>query len=80
MKNLISKLMQKPYIIRLITLGDQCLFAAGNFLLTILLTRFYTDIDLAAYGIALAIALVLQGVQKNMYVIQFPLSLVQSLQ
>ena len=69
----ILKLSRRPAMIRLITLGDQCMFAAGNFLLTVLLTRFYTDIDLAAYGIALSIALVLQGVQKNTYVIQhFP--------
>ena len=66
----ILKLSRRPAMIRLITLGDQCMFAAGNFLLTVLLTRFYTDIDLAAYGIALSIALVLQGVQKNTYVIQ----------
>ncbi len=66
----ILALLRTPMMIRVITLGDQCMFAAGNFLLTVLLARYYSDIDLAAYGIALSIALVLQGVQKNTYVIQ----------
>lgn len=61
---------KRKIFIRLITLGDQGMFAVGNFLLTILLTRYYNDIDLAAYGIAISIALVLQGVQKNSYLIQ----------
>lgn len=67
----ILALLRTPMMIRVITLGDQCMFAAGNFLLTVLLARYYSDIDLAAYGIALSIALVLQGVQKNTYVIQY---------
>lgn len=61
---------KKKIFIRLITLGDQGVFAVGNFLLTILLTRYYDDTAMAAYGIALSVALVLQGVQKNSYIIQ----------
>ncbi len=60
----------KTIFIRLVTLGDQGLFAVGNFLLTILLTRYYDDTAMAAYGIALSIALLLQGIQKNSYIIQ----------
>lgn len=61
---------KKQVFIRLITLGDQGLFAVGNFLLTVLLTRYYDNTAMAAYGIALSVALVLQGIQKNSYLIQ----------
>jgi len=62
--------MHNRVFLRLLSLGDQVVFAGGNFLLTILLTRFFTDKELAAYGMAVSFALILQGIQRNSYVIQ----------
>lgn len=62
--------MKHPLIVRLITLGDQSMFALGNFLLTMLLTRYFEDVELAAFGVGLSIALLFQGVQRNSYIIQ----------
>ena len=66
----LQKLTGKPLVVRMITLGDQVMFAAGNFMLTILLARYYSEKELAAYGMALSVALILQGVQRNTYVVQ----------
>lgn len=38
--------------------------------MTVVLTRYYSEIDLAAYGMAISIGLILQGIQRNSYVIQ----------
>lgn len=70
MKKLFAMLMNNRLAVRMISLGDQVLFAGGNFLITILLTRFYKPAELAAYGMAMSIAFILQGIQRNSYIIQ----------
>ncbi|HEU5047983.1 MAG TPA: hypothetical protein VFT64_09115 [Rickettsiales bacterium] len=70
MKLIVHKILNNRLFIRLISLGDQVLFTGGNFLLTILFTRYYKDTELAAYGMAVSAALILQGVQRNSYVVQ----------
>ncbi len=64
--------MTKPskISIRAISLSDQIFFSAANFLLTIMLARFYSEVEFAAYGIGLSIALTLQGIQRNCYILQ----------
>ncbi len=61
---------KKQIFIRLVTLGDQLCFSVANFLLSIILARFYSEVELAAYVIGLSIALTIQGVQRNCYVVQ----------
>lgn len=61
---------KKQIVIRLITLGDQICFSVANFLLSIILARFYSEVELAAYVIGVSIALTIQGVQRNCYVVQ----------
>lgn len=56
--------------VRLLSLLDQILFSVANFLLTILIARHYSDSELAAYGIGLSLGLIIQGVQRNSYVVQ----------
>jgi len=60
----------KKTMIRLAALGDQVLFSGANFILTIILARFYSEVELAAYGIAITIALMISSIQQNTYVIQ----------
>lgn len=61
---------KKQLIIRLITLGDQVCFSVANFFLSIILARFFSESELAAYVIGVSIALTIQGVQRNCYVVQ----------
>lgn len=67
---ILNKFKNKKTLIRLASLGDQILFSAANFMLTIILARFYTPLELAAYGVAITIALMISGIQQNSYVIQ----------
>jgi len=60
----------RQYIVRFISLADQVVFSAATFLLMIMLARYYSEVELAGYGIGLSIALTLQGVLRNCYVIQ----------
>lgn len=57
-------------LIRGIALGDQILFSAANFIFTIILAKFYSEIELAAYGIGLSVAMTLQGIQRTSYMVQ----------
>jgi O-antigen/teichoic acid export membrane protein len=59
-----------PLVLRFISLADQIFFAAANFLLTILLARYYSEIEFAAYGIGLSMALTIIGIQRHCYVVQ----------
>ncbi|OFW88097.1 MAG: hypothetical protein A3J37_03485 [Alphaproteobacteria bacterium RIFCSPHIGHO2_12_FULL_45_9] len=60
----------RKLFIRGISLCDQVFFSGANFLFTIILAKFFSEIELAAYGIALSIAMTLQGVQRTSYVVQ----------
>jgi len=55
---------------RLIMLSDQGFFSIGNFLLTVILARFYTENELLSYGVGLSVALIIQGVMRNTYIIK----------
>lgn len=57
-------------IIRLLTLGDQLVFSLSSFMLTIILARFFSETEFASYGIGMSIALTIQGVQRNCYIVQ----------
>lgn len=56
--------------IRVISLSDQVCFSAASFLLTIILARRYSEHELAGYGVGLSIALLLQGILRNCYIVQ----------
>lgn len=56
--------------IRVVSLADQLAFSAANFLLTIILARHYSEMELSAYGMGLSIALMIQGVQWHCYVVR----------
>jgi len=60
----------KKLLIRGISLSDQIFFSAANFLFTMMLAKFYSEIELAAYGIGLSIAMTLQGIQRSSYMVQ----------
>ncbi|MGB4057999.1 MAG: hypothetical protein WBK77_07945 [Alphaproteobacteria bacterium] len=70
MKKIFAIVMNNKLVIRMMSLGDQVIFAGGNFMITILLTRFFKPSELAAYGMAISIALILQGTQRDSYIIQ----------
>lgn len=61
---------KKEMIIRAITLGDQLSFSVANFILSIIFARFYSEVELAAYVMGLSIALTIQGIQRNCYIVQ----------
>ena len=63
-------LKKNQFFIRLITLGDQLCFSVANFLLSIILARFYSEVELSAYVIGLSIVLTIQGLQRSCYVVQ----------
>lgn len=63
-------LKDRKIFIRGISLSDQVLFSGANFLFTIILARFFSEIELAAYGIGLSMAMILQGIQRTSYVVQ----------
>lgn len=58
---------------RLYLLLDQIAFSLASFILTIALARMYSASEFGSYGIGLAIALMVQSVQRNFYIV--PLSL-----
>lgn len=60
----------RKLMIRGIALCDQVFFSAANFLFTIILAKFYSEIELAGYGIGLSIAMTLQGIQRTSYMVQ----------
>jgi O-antigen/teichoic acid export membrane protein len=60
----------RKLVIRGIALCDQVFFSAANFLFTIILAKFYSEIELAGYGIGLSIAMTLQGIQRTSYMVQ----------
>lgn len=49
--------------------SDQIFFSLGNFGLTIILSRLYGDEIFAGFGIGLSIALMLQSIQRGIYVV-----------
>ncbi len=61
---------KRQLLIRLITLGDQVCFSVANFVLSITLARFFSETDVAAFVIGMSIALTIQGIQRNCYVVQ----------
>ena len=62
--------------LKLLSIVDQGLFSVGNFALTIMLARHYSNEEFAAYGIGISTSLLVQGVQRSTYVI--PTSLLLS--
>ncbi|MGI9350912.1 MAG: lipopolysaccharide biosynthesis protein [Rhizobiaceae bacterium] len=58
---------------RLFPIFDQVLFAATNFSLAIILARYHSPEVVAAYGLGLSVALVLQAIQRHVIII--PLNL-----
>lgn len=57
-------------IARGVSLFDQIMFSAGNFILTIMLARYFSDISVAAYGVGLSVGLMLQNIFWTTYVIK----------
>jgi len=56
-------------ISRLLPVFDQILFAASNFIIAIVLARNYSVETVAAYGIGLSVALILQAMQRHVIII-----------
>ncbi len=54
---------------RLLPVFDQVLFAASNFILAIVLARFHSAEVVAAYGVGLSVALILQAMQRHVIII-----------
>ena len=67
---MLAKLPFKKHAIKGFFLGEQVLFSGANFLLMIMLARFYSDVEVSAYGIALSASLMIQGVLRNCYMVQ----------
>lgn len=63
-------LKSKKTELRLLSLGDQIFFSVANFILTIILAKYYSDEAVAGYGIGLSIALILQNSLRSCYVVQ----------
>ena len=62
--------------LRLLSLGDQALFSASNFVITIAIARLFPSDDLAAYGIGMTIAVTAQQLQRSTFVV--PITLLNS--
>src|SRR5579883_749067 len=58
---------------RILLLLDQVVFSLANFALTIILARMYSTTEFGAYGIALSIVLVVQFIQRSLYVVSLSL-------
>lgn len=56
--------------IRGLSLLDQIMFSAANFILALTLAKYYSNIEVAGFGIGLSVALVIQGLQRTCYVVQ----------
>ncbi|MCB1562662.1 MAG: hypothetical protein KDJ75_03730 [Alphaproteobacteria bacterium] len=67
---LCSGLREGRFGLRGLSLLDQLFFSAANFILMLTLARYYPSTDVAGYGIGLSIALILQSVQRTLYVVQ----------
>ncbi|MEM9277342.1 MAG: hypothetical protein AAGA76_02070 [Pseudomonadota bacterium] len=59
----------KSGLSRLLPVFDQVLFAASNFVLAIILARFHSAEVVAAYGVGLSVALILQAMQRHVIII-----------
>ncbi len=73
--SLMSYPAQRPITpqMRLLSLGDQALFSASNFIITIALARFFPSEDLAAYAIGMTIAVTAQSLQRATFVVPITL-------
>lgn len=56
--------------LRSMSLADQVCFAAANFILTITLARFYSESEIAGFGVGVSVAIIIQGTLRNLYVVQ----------
>lgn len=54
---------------RMYLLLDQIVFSVTNFILTIVLARLYSASEFGCYGIGLAVAFVVQFIQRNLYIV-----------
>ena len=54
---------------RIVPIADQVLFAVSNFLLAVVLARYYPSNVVAAYGIGLSVGLILQALQRHTLII-----------
>ncbi|MCB1840087.1 MAG: hypothetical protein KDI61_07490 [Alphaproteobacteria bacterium] len=73
-QNALSKMLSNPrfkkYALNAVFLAEQVFFSGANFLLMVVLTRFYTETEVSSYGIGLSISLVMQGILRNCYMVQ----------
>lgn len=60
----------KKLALSAVFLAEQVFFSGANFLLMIVLTRFYSEVEVSAYGIGLSASLVMQGLLRNCYMVQ----------
>lgn len=58
---------------RIVVFADNLLFSVANFLLTISLARIYSETEFAAVGVALALVLAVQTMQKGLYIVRVSL-------
>lgn len=58
---------------RFYLLLDQIAFSLASFILTIALARMYSASEFGSYGIGLAIALMVQSIQRNFYIVSLSL-------
>lgn len=61
--------MIRRYLPRVLALSDQVLFSLGGLALTIGFSRGYSHEEFAGYGTGISVALIVQGLQRGIYVI-----------
>lgn len=62
------KVPSKRILLRALSVSDQAFFSASNFILMLLLARYYSDTDVAGFGIGLTVAIIVQGTLQNLYI------------
>lgn len=63
-KHLQSRLMIKGFF-----LAEQVFFSGANFLLMVVLTRYYSEFQVSAFGIGLSASLIMQSILHNCYMV-----------
>lgn len=65
--------MRSHLATRIFLFADNLLFSVANFVLTISLARLYAESAFAALGVALALVLAVQAMQKSLYIVRVSL-------
>jgi O-antigen/teichoic acid export membrane protein len=60
-------------LVRLLVLSDLATVSATNMVISITLARAFSDIEFASFGIGLTVALIVQGVQRNGFLVHLML-------